>query len=82
VRPTIFAVGVCATALITIAAIPLFIASLYQGRAVIGTVLTGGAIAAPLFGTIAATQQNRWNPLSTASALGCFVLIVLFALLR
>jgi len=81
VRTTIVAVGLGATALITLAAIPLFILSSYDHKEVLGTLLTAGAIAGPLFGTIAATQQNRWNPLVTGSALGCLALIVLFALL-
>jgi hypothetical protein len=81
VRTTIFAVGLCATALITLAAIPLFIGTLYGHKAVIGTLLTAGAIAGPLFGTIAGTHDERWNPLLTGCALGLLTLIVMFALI-
>ena len=80
VRATIIAVGLCATALITVLAMLLFILSLYAHQAVIGTLLTGGAIASPLFGTIAGSQQERWNPLLAGCAIGLFLLLVLFAL--
>jgi hypothetical protein len=81
VRATIFAVGLCATALITLAAMLLFIVTLYEHKAVIGVLLTAGAIASPLFGTIAGSHQERWNPLLTGCGVGLFFLVVLFAVL-
>jgi hypothetical protein len=79
VRATIFAVGLCATALITLAAFLLFILTLYAHKEVIGVLLTAGAIAGPLFGTIAGTHQERWNPLLAGCAVGLFLVVVLFA---
>jgi len=75
------AVGLCATALITLGAILLFIATLYEHREVIGVLLTAGAIASPLFGTIAGSHQERWNPLLAGCAIGLFFVIVLFGVL-
>jgi hypothetical protein len=82
VRTKIFAVGLFATALITLAAMPLFIGTLYDHKAVIGILLTAGAIAGPLFGTIAGSHEERWNPLLTGSGFGLLSLIVMFALIR
>ena len=73
------AVGICATALITLAAFLLFIGTLYAHKEVIGVLLTAAAIASPLFGTIAGTHEERWNPLLTGCALGLFFMVVLFA---
>jgi hypothetical protein len=80
VRKTIFAVGLCATALITLAASLLFIGTLYAHKEVIGVLLTAGAIAGPLFGTIAASHGERWSPLLTGCALGLLALIIMFGL--
>jgi hypothetical protein len=79
VRATILAVGLCATALIALAAFLLFVHALYAHKEVIGVLLTAGAIAGPLFGTIAGTHQERWNPLLTGCAIGLFLVVVLFA---
>jgi uncharacterized membrane protein YeaQ/YmgE (transglycosylase-associated protein family) len=85
VRSTIFAVGLCATALISLQALILLPfpfdnpANVWQ---VIVLALTGAAIAGPLFGTIAGTRQDRWKPLLTGCALGGFILIVMVALLQ
>jgi hypothetical protein len=81
VRATILAVGLCATALMTVVAMLLFILSLYDHKEVLGTLLTAGAIASPLFGTIAGLHQQRWNPLLAGCAIGLFLLLVLFAAL-
>jgi hypothetical protein len=79
VRATILAVGFCATALVTLAAMLLFIGTLYAHEEVIGVLLTAGAIAGPLFGTIAGSHQERWNPLIAGCAIGVFLLFVLFS---
>ena len=81
VRATILAVGFCATALITLAAFSLFILSLYAHEEVLGVLLTAGAIAGPLFGTIAASHAERWKPLLAGCAIGLFLLLVLFSVL-
>ena len=81
VRATIFVVGLCATALTTLAAMLLFIITLYEHKVVIGILLTAAAIASPLFGTIAGTHQERWNPLLTGCAFGLFFVVVLLAML-
>jgi hypothetical protein len=78
VRATVLAVGSCATALIALAAFLLFIGTLYAHKEVIGVLLTAGAIAGPLFGTIAGSHQERWNPLLAGCAIGLFFLVVLF----
>jgi hypothetical protein len=80
-RATILAVGLCATALITVVAMLLFILSSYAHKEVIGTLLTAGAIAGPLFGTIAGLHQQRWNPLLAGCAIGLILPLVLFVLL-
>jgi len=59
----------------------LFIASLYEHKEVIGVLLTAGAIASPLFGTIAGSHQERWNPLLVGCAVGLFFVVVLAAVL-
>jgi hypothetical protein len=81
VRATILAVGLCATALITVVAMPVFILSSYAHKEVLGTLLTAGAIASPLFGTIAGLHQQRWNPLLAGCAIGLILLLALFAAL-
>jgi hypothetical protein len=81
VRARILAVGLCATALITLAAFLLFIASLYAHKEVIGVLLTAGAIAGALFGTIAGSHGERWNPLLAGCGVGLFLLLVLFSVL-
>ena len=43
--------------------------------------LTGAAIAGPLFGTIAGSYKERWNPLLTGCALGLFTLFIMYALI-
>lgn len=73
--------GFCATALITLAASLLFIGSLYAHKELIGVLLTAGAIASPLFGTIAASHEERWNPLRAGCAIGLFLLLALFSVL-
>ena len=78
---TILAVGLCATALITVVAMPVFILSSYAHKEVLGTLLTAGAIASPLFGTIAGLHQQRWNPLLAGCAIGLILLFALFAAL-
>jgi hypothetical protein len=79
VRATIFAIGLGATALVTLAAIPLFILSLYDHNEVLGTLLTAGAIAGPLFGTIAGSHEERWNPLLIGCGFGLLSLLIMFA---
>ena len=79
VRATILAVGSCATALVTLMAMLLFILTLYAHKEVIGVLLTAGAIAGPLFGTIAGSHQERWKPLFAGCAIGLFLLLALFA---
>jgi hypothetical protein len=82
VRATILAVGLCATALIiAVEATFLFPLALYADKQVIGTLLTAGAIASPLFGTIAGLHQQRWNPLLAGCAIGLILLLALFAAL-
>ena len=61
------------------AAFLLFIHTLYAHKEVIGVLLTAAAIASPLFGTIAAMHEERWNPLLTGCAFGLFFVVVLFA---
>jgi hypothetical protein len=80
-RTKVLAVGLCATALMTLAAMLLFIGTLYAHKAVIGVVLTAGAIAGPLFGTIAGSYEERWNPLLTGCGFGLLSLIVMFGLI-
>jgi hypothetical protein len=60
---------------------PLFILSSYDHQEVLGTLLTAGAIASPLFGTVAGLHHERWNPLLAGCAIGLFLLLVLFAAL-
>lgn len=79
VRAKILGVGFCATALIALAAFLLFIGTLYAHKEVIGVLLTAGAIASPLFGTIAGSHQERWNPLLAGCAIGLILLLVLFS---
>lgn len=85
-RAPIVAVGLAATGLAGFLALPLWVFMLYESQAPIRVVLAfglaGAAIAGPLFGTIAASHRNRWNILATGCALGAFVLIVMFAILR
>ena len=73
--------GLCATALITLVAMILFIIALYEHKEVIGILLAAAAIASPLFGTIAGLHQQRWNPLLAGCAIGLFLLLFLFAAL-
>jgi uncharacterized membrane protein YeaQ/YmgE (transglycosylase-associated protein family) len=85
-RAPIVAVGLAATGLAGFLALPLWLFMLYESQAPIRVVLAfglaGAAIAAPLFGTMAASYHNRWSTLVTGCALGAFVLIVMFAILR
>ena len=80
------AVGLAATGLAALLAFPLWFAMLYESQAHIRVVLAfglaGAAIAGPLFGTIAASHNKRWSTLVTGCALGAFVLIVWFGILR
>jgi hypothetical protein len=78
VRATILAIGLCATALVTLGAIPLFILSSYAHKEVLGTLLTAGAIAGPLFGTIAGSHEERWNPLLIGCGFGLISLFIMF----
>lgn len=82
VRSTIFAVGLCATALISLQA--LILLPFYDiARTVwklLALALTGAAIAGPLVGTIAGTRQDRWKPLVTGCALGVLIVIVMVAI--
>jgi hypothetical protein len=83
-RSTITAVGLCATALTALVAILLAILVAYGNPAspigIIGYGLAGAAIAGPLFGTIAASHENRWNPLLVGCAFGLLTFLIMFAL--
>ena len=83
-RAKILAVGLCATALTAFVAILAAILVAYGNPAsaigIIGFGLAGAAIAGPLFGTIAASHQKRWNPLLVGCALGLLTLLIMLAL--
>lgn len=84
-RTTILAAGLCATALTALVAIMLLPFVPYENpsttRVILAYALTGAAIAGPLFGTIAASHAERWNPLLTGCVLGLLTLITMFALI-
>ena len=60
---------------------PVFILSSYAHKEVFGTLLTAGAIASPLFGTIAGLHQQRWRSAPCGCAIGLILILALFAAL-
>ncbi len=84
-RATILVAGLGATALTALVAIMLLPFVPYENpsttRVILAYALTGAAVAAPLFGTIAAYRVERWNPLLTGCALGLLTLSIMFALI-
>ena len=83
-RSTIFAVGLCATAVISLQALALLPFGLQTPRnswQVIAVAVAASAFVGPLVGTIVGARQERWKPLVTGCVLGVFVLIVLVGFL-
>lgn len=84
-RATILVAGLCATALTAVLAIMLLPFVPYENpstaRVVLAYALTGAAIAGPLFGTIAGSYKERWNPLLTGCVFGLLTLAVMFGLI-
>ena len=84
-RTTILAAGLCATALTAVLVLMLLPFVPYENpstaRVILAYALTGAAIAAPLFGTIAGFFDERWKPVLTGCGFGFLALIVMFALI-
>jgi len=84
-RTTILVAGLCATALTAFIAIMLLPFVPYENpstaNVTLAYVLTGAAIAAPLFGTIAGSLAERWKPVLAGCGFGLLTLAVMFGLI-